>query len=428
MCPLAGLISKANRVPQFHGSHSTSLRGPCQQATAGGHAPAHGRASTTHSTMAGTTTDLARLTVCPASGTLRLRWVYPEMSRCPSAPERLVDLLEHPGVGLEFLQVRLAPVTCKAAKPFSSAASGASPEARRRISSTVRFRHPLRRVFFVTSASAARRESCEQSGVSCIAPRIHGLHGMNGSWSRQPRESLRTRALPAERLAVARSVNVGWSAFSCLRGVAGQAQLAGGAVPRAARRPAVGSGLAACLSLGALPPQADFRGGLTAAGSSGVLSGGGRRPVRHGRRLLGWCPIPSATASATTSTEGPDRSIGLPLTGKASPMHSPALADLLGRLPGPLRTREAAHSPRPRVVVCGRYASRGAREGALLALWPGLCIAIVVYGINMFGDALRDLLDPRLRGGAGRYGRVRLRTARVSGGRDGQFGAHLTDG
>ncbi len=39
-----------------------------------------------------------------------------------------------------------------------------------------------------------------------------------------------------------------------------------------------------------------------------------------------------------------------------------------------------------------------------LAIWPGLCLTIVVYGINMFGDAVRDLLDPRLRGGAGRYG------------------------
>jgi peptide/nickel transport system permease protein len=38
-----------------------------------------------------------------------------------------------------------------------------------------------------------------------------------------------------------------------------------------------------------------------------------------------------------------------------------------------------------------------------LALWPGLALAIVVYGVNMFGDALRDLLDPRLRGGLGRY-------------------------
>ena len=29
-----------------------------------------------------------------------------------------------------------------------------------------------------------------------------------------------------------------------------------------------------------------------------------------------------------------------------------------------------------------------------LAIWPGLCLTIVVYSINMFGDALRDLLDP----------------------------------
>jgi peptide/nickel transport system permease protein len=39
-----------------------------------------------------------------------------------------------------------------------------------------------------------------------------------------------------------------------------------------------------------------------------------------------------------------------------------------------------------------------------MAIWPGLALAIVVYGVNMFGDAVRDLLDPRLRGGAGRYG------------------------
>ena len=36
-----------------------------------------------------------------------------------------------------------------------------------------------------------------------------------------------------------------------------------------------------------------------------------------------------------------------------------------------------------------------------LALWPGLCLTIVVYSLNMFGDAVRDLLDPRLRGGGG---------------------------
>ncbi len=39
-----------------------------------------------------------------------------------------------------------------------------------------------------------------------------------------------------------------------------------------------------------------------------------------------------------------------------------------------------------------------------MAIWPGLALGIVVYGVNMFGDAVRDLLDPRLRGGAGRYG------------------------
>ena len=34
-----------------------------------------------------------------------------------------------------------------------------------------------------------------------------------------------------------------------------------------------------------------------------------------------------------------------------------------------------------------------------LALWPGLALTITVYSLNMFGDALRDLIDPRLRGG-----------------------------
>ncbi|MBI2848373.1 MAG: ABC transporter permease [Chloroflexi bacterium] len=38
-----------------------------------------------------------------------------------------------------------------------------------------------------------------------------------------------------------------------------------------------------------------------------------------------------------------------------------------------------------------------------MVLWPGLALSLVVYGVNMLGDALRDLLDPRLRGGLGRY-------------------------
>ena len=39
-----------------------------------------------------------------------------------------------------------------------------------------------------------------------------------------------------------------------------------------------------------------------------------------------------------------------------------------------------------------------------MVVWPGLALSIVVFGVNMFGDALRDILDPRLRGGVGRYG------------------------
>lgn len=35
-------------------------------------------------------------------------------------------------------------------------------------------------------------------------------------------------------------------------------------------------------------------------------------------------------------------------------------------------------------------------QAPLLALWPGLSIALAVLGFNMLGDGLRDLLDPKL--------------------------------
>ena len=38
-----------------------------------------------------------------------------------------------------------------------------------------------------------------------------------------------------------------------------------------------------------------------------------------------------------------------------------------------------------------------------LIIWPGLALTLTVYSVNMFGDALRDLLDPRLRGDVERY-------------------------
>lgn len=57
----------------------------------------------------------------------------------------------------------------------------------------------------------------------------------------------------------------------------------------------------------------------------------------------------------------------------------------------------------------GGMLSGSGREYMLLApwmaFWPGLALALVVYGANMLGDGVRDLLDPRLRGGLGRYGR-----------------------
>ena len=50
----------------------------------------------------------------------------------------------------------------------------------------------------------------------------------------------------------------------------------------------------------------------------------------------------------------------------------------------------------------GGLLSREGREfmeaAPRLALWPGLCLTTVVYCFNMLGDAMRDLLDPRLRG------------------------------
>ena len=56
----------------------------------------------------------------------------------------------------------------------------------------------------------------------------------------------------------------------------------------------------------------------------------------------------------------------------------------------------------PSIASWGGMLSREGRQfmemAPRLALWPGLCLTIVIYNLNMFGDALRDLLDPRLRG------------------------------
>ena len=59
----------------------------------------------------------------------------------------------------------------------------------------------------------------------------------------------------------------------------------------------------------------------------------------------------------------------------------------------------------PNIPDWGGMLSREGRkymeQAPWLALWPGLCLTVTIYSLNMFGDALRDLLDPRLRGGEG---------------------------
>ena len=47
-----------------------------------------------------------------------------------------------------------------------------------------------------------------------------------------------------------------------------------------------------------------------------------------------------------------------------------------------------------------------------LAIWPGDFLTITVYSLNMFGDAMRDLLDPRLRGCQGSFGAAKVKRKR----------------
>ena len=70
----------------------------------------------------------------------------------------------------------------------------------------------------------------------------------------------------------------------------------------------------------------------------------------------------------------------------------------------------------PKVPSWGAMLSSEGRrymeQAPRLALWPGLCLTLVVFSLNMFGDALRDLLDPRLRGGEGSYGTAKMKRKR----------------
>jgi peptide/nickel transport system permease protein len=57
--------------------------------------------------------------------------------------------------------------------------------------------------------------------------------------------------------------------------------------------------------------------------------------------------------------------------------------------------------PPPRPSWGGMLSSAGLMHmlrAPWLAFWPGVALSLAVFGANMLGDALRDVLDPRLRG------------------------------
>ncbi|MEK7385394.1 MAG: ABC transporter permease subunit, partial [candidate division NC10 bacterium] len=45
--------------------------------------------------------------------------------------------------------------------------------------------------------------------------------------------------------------------------------------------------------------------------------------------------------------------------------------------------------------------SQAVEAAPWMFLFPGLAISLTVFGLNLLGDAIRDLTDPRLRGGLG---------------------------
>jgi peptide/nickel transport system permease protein len=72
--------------------------------------------------------------------------------------------------------------------------------------------------------------------------------------------------------------------------------------------------------------------------------------------------------------------------------------------------------PPPQPSWGGMLSAEGRRymlQAPWMAIWPGLALATVVWGINMLGDAVRDILDPRLRGGVGGYRLKESRKRRI---------------
>ncbi|MDE0025804.1 MAG: ABC transporter permease [Spirochaetaceae bacterium] len=98
---------------------------------------------------------------------------------------------------------------------------------------------------------------------------------------------------------------------------------------------------------------------------------------------------------------------------------APLIINFSTRVPGIILTEASlsflGYGVPPPAPSWGGMLSGPGREHMLtapwIAIWPGVALSVVVYGVNMLGDAVRDILDPRLRGGSGRYG-VRARNVR----------------
>ena len=85
------------------------------------------------------------------------------------------------------------------------------------------------------------------------------------------------------------------------------------------------------------------------------------------------------------------------------PAPNTAVIMMAERMAGKAKVKSASRmissSTQPPQPSWGRMLSEAQTlmfQAPLLAVWPGMAIALAVLGLNLLGDGLRDLLDPRL--------------------------------
>jgi peptide/nickel transport system permease protein len=58
---------------------------------------------------------------------------------------------------------------------------------------------------------------------------------------------------------------------------------------------------------------------------------------------------------------------------------------------------DVSFDPKLTKLLQGGGAEEYASTAPWIAVFPGLAIAVIIFGFSPFGDALRDALDPKLR-------------------------------